>query len=128
MNLSGFCSADAKDCGSIAPQSGASAGGAAPTYDQVKNSSYAAQAKTISDQVGGALYRIAAAAGKNVICPSLPVLGRYLGIGAATALGIGELVILGPAIGGATAFTGEVLGSVVGEHIGVETRKSLCGY
>ena len=125
MNLSGFCAADAKDCGTIAPQSGASA--APPTYDQVSNSSYAAQAKTIGNHVGGALYRVAAAVGKEVVCPSLPVLGRFLGISAASALGITELVIFGPGAGLA-AFTGEVLGSVVGEHIGMEARKSLCGY
>lgn len=117
MNLSGFCSADRKDCGAIPPRD---------AYAAALDSPYAGAAQTIGSTVGSMLYRIAAAAGKNVVCPTLPVLGRVAGIALASALLPAELALNLPGIG--LAVTTETLGGVVGEHVGAATRKELCGY
>ena len=120
MNLSGFCAADAKDCGTIAAQSGASAAASAAINAAI-NGPYAAQAAGITKAVGGALYRIAAHVGTRIVCPTLPILGGSLG-GTIGALTLPETIELGP-----ISIKGLELATAAGIAAGEAIQKELCG-
>ena len=113
MNLAGFCSADAKDCGTIAPQSGASA---------ASNSPYAKQASNLSNAVTGALYRMAAAVGKEVLCPTLPIVGAVMAEAVSLYFLPEELITLGPA-----TIATNVLAAEIGKSAGKNLQLQLCG-
>ena len=81
-NLSGFCAADPTQCafGATPPPIQPTV---PPTPAQITATAnagpYRTVAQTITQGVTDGLYRIAAAVGKNFVCPSLPVLGAAIG-------------------------------------------------
>lgn len=115
MNLSGFCAADPAVCG--APPSGAA------TVAAAMNSPYASQARALADAVSNALYRVAAAVGREVICPALPIAGAVLAGAIGSYFLPEETIVLGPA-----AIEADRLAAELGREAGAKARRQLCGY
>ncbi len=130
MNLSGFCSADQGTCGVQPGQAQGyppppPSGSGTPTYAQLANSPYRSVAQSLFQKVTAALWNVAAAVGREVVCPLLPFLGQSLGASIGVGVDIAEISITGPG-GVVLAVSVEEACRAIGKHAGLELQRQLC--